>query len=223
MEINKRFNVAIMALAVLAISASAVFAASVTSESSLTTAGVQKSEVSAGDLVADAIRSALGADFAFISASELKGDVTIPKGTVSTQDITGIIAYTDDTLVLMKLTGRQIKQSLERSVLIYPKNNLGFLQVSGLRFTFDPSRAQEDRVTSVLLGDKGDKALQDNAYYTAAMTSSMANGALGYWKIWSKDNKEKTTDTTIPQAVDQFFSSRTTINYSVQNRITAAK
>lgn len=196
----------------------AAFAASVISESPLSTVGVQKEEVSLGDLVADAVRDALDANIAFISASELKErSADIPKGKVSTEDVTAFVAYTDDPLVEMKLTGRQIKQALERSVLIYPKKNLGFLQVSGLKFTFDLSKPQESRVTSVKIGNK---ALADDETYSVAMTSSMANGALGYWKIWSKDDKARSTDITIPKAIDQFFAGKSKIDYSDLNRIT---
>ena len=137
-----------------------------------------------------------------------------------TEDVTPFIAYTDDPVVELRLTGKQIKQALERSVVIYPQKNLGFLQVSGLRFTFDPTKPQESRVTSVRTGEKGDKALSETESYAVAMTSSMANGALGYWKIWSKNEIRRVTETTVPKAVDAFFASRTSINYSNLNRIT---
>lgn len=209
----------LMALVVASAAVSAG-AASVTSESPLSTAGVGKSEVSLGDLVADALRRVFDAEMAFVSASELKErDVQIPKGKVDASDITPFVAYTDDPIVLMQLTGAKIKQALERSVLIYPQKNLGFLQVSGLRFTFDPSKPQESRVTSVLVGERGNTQISDSETYTVAMTSSMANGALGYWKIWSKNDKVRDSSTTIPQAVENFFDGRKSINYSNLNRI----
>jgi len=200
------------------------FAATVTSKSQLGTSGVQKSEVSLGDLIADAMREALDTDFAFVSASEIKErDAQIAAGTVSTEDVTAYVAFADDPIVEMKLTGKQIRQAMERSVFIYPKNNLGFLQISGLRVTFDPNAPQENRVKSILVGDKGNKALSDNETYTVAMTSSMANGALGYWKIWTKEDKVRGTELTIPDAIEQFFSSRNTIDYSNLNRIVVAE
>lgn len=218
----RKMRIAATAGAIIAlISLSGIaFAASVTSDSPLGSAGVKKSEVSIGDLVADSMREAIGADIAFVSASELKEkDNQIPKGKISTEDVTAFVAYADDPIVQMNLTGKQIKQALERSILIYPKDNLGFLQVSGLRVSFDPSGAAESRVLSIKLGDK---TLSDSDSYTVAMTRSMADGALGYWKIWTKDNIVRTTDSTIPKAIDQFFSSKTKINYSNLNRITTA-
>jgi 2',3'-cyclic-nucleotide 2'-phosphodiesterase (5'-nucleotidase family) len=219
MKRDARFGRVVLVVAatlVIAAAGSAV-AASVTSDGPLATAGAGKAEVSLGDLVADAIRNALTTDVGIISASELKErDVQIPSGKVATEDVTPFIAYTDDPIVEMRLTGRQIKQALERSLVIYPQKNLGFLQVSGIRFTFDPARPQENRVTSVRIGDK---PLSDSQKYSVAMTSSMANGALGYWKIWSKNDRARETQITLPQAIDSFFSSRSTINYSTLNRI----
>ncbi|HOM72480.1 MAG TPA: 5'-nucleotidase C-terminal domain-containing protein, partial [Armatimonadota bacterium] len=82
------------------------FAATVTSKSQLGTSGVQKSEVSLGDLIADAMREALDTDFAFVSASEIKErDAQIAAGTVSTEDVTAYVAFADDPIVEMKLTG----------------------------------------------------------------------------------------------------------------------
>lgn len=204
-------------LAAIALLNLPAFAASVMSQSPLSTAGIGKSEVSMGDLVADAMRFSVNADAALLAASELKeSDKQIDRGRVDTQDIVRYVAYADDPLVLMKLSGRQIKQALERSVLIYPQKNLGFLQVSGIKFTFDPTKQQENRVVSVKIGDK---PLSESQFYTVAVTSSLANGALGYWKIWSKNDIKQVTQKTIPRAVDDFFTSRSTIDYSVLNRI----
>lgn len=207
----------VLILAALTVVCLPASAASVISQSSLSTVGVGKSEVSMGDLVADAMRFAVNTDIAFLAASELKeSDKQIEKGRVDTQDIVRYVAYTDDPLVVMRLSGRQIKQALERSVLIYPQKNLGFLQVSGMKFTFDPGKQQENRVVSVKIGDK---PLSDSQFYSVAMTSSLANGALGYWKIWSKNDIKQVTQKTIPRAVDDFFASRSTVDYSVLNRI----
>ncbi len=214
----------IAVFAALLLSAVAATGAAVVSESALASNGVQKSEVSMGDLFADAVRASLNTDFAFVSASEIKEkDGQIARGTVSSEDVAAYVAYADDPLVVMRLTGRQIRQALERSVLIYPKNNLGFLQISGLRFSFDASGPQESRVASILVGEKGNKPLQDSATYSVGMTSSMANGALGYWKIWSKNDRQTSTQTTIPDAIESFFRAKSSIDYSNLNRITVEK
>jgi 5'-nucleotidase / UDP-sugar diphosphatase len=210
---------AVLIAAIMAVCSTA-FPATVTSDGPLGTAGVSKQEVSLGDLVADAVRASLGADIGIVSASELKEkDAQIAKGKVTTEDIVSYVAYTDDPIALVKLSGKQIKQALERSVVIYPQKNLGFLQVSGIKFAFDPGKPPESRVTSLTVGGS---AAVDSQTYTVAMTSSMANGALGYWKIWSKsDFVPVSKPITIPQALDAFLAGKSSINYTNLNRIAA--
>ena len=83
------------------------------------------------------MRAFAKADIAFIAASELKAkDQPIPAGKVSASDLGDLVSYSDDPLAVLKLTGAQIKQALEKAVSIYPQPNLGFLQVSGMKFTF---------------------------------------------------------------------------------------
>lgn len=196
----------------------AVTAASVDSTSPLANSGVAKSETALGDLVADAVRVTAQADIAFVAASEIKQtDTAIPAGKVSSDSIAGLISYTDDPLVVLKLTGSDIISALEKSISIYPQPNMGFLQVSGLKYSFKPSKKAGSRVTSVIVGKA---AIDPGQSYTVAVTSSMANGALGYWKIWSKDNiQKKLPDSSIISAVTDYFTANKKIDYGKLNRI----
>jgi len=181
-----------------------------------------KSETPIGDLVADAVRKALQADIAFIAASELKPkDPSFPPGKISSVDIIKLVSYTDDPLAILQLQGKAIRQALERSISIYPQPNLGFLQVSGLKFTFDPSKPSGERVISITVGSS---PLADDAIYTIGVTNSMANGALGYWKVWSESNiKERKPNLNIPTAIEMFFKLNPKIDYSIQDRIAVVK
>jgi len=54
------------------------------------------------------------------------------------------------------------------------------------------------------------------------MTSSMANGALGYWKVWTSSNViRRIPDSSIEKAVEKYFKTNPKIDYSSLNRITA--
>ena len=181
-----------------------------------------KSETPIGDLVADAVRKALQTDIAFIAASELKPkDPPFPPGKVSSVDIIKLVSYADDPLAILQLQGKAIRQALERSISIYPQPNLGFLQVSGLKFTFDPSKPSGERVILITVGSS---PLADDAIYTIGVTNSMANGALGYWKVWNESNvKERKPNLNIPIAIEMFFKAKPKIDYSIQDRITVVK
>jgi hypothetical protein len=216
------FKKVMIITAVLAIAAGAVGAVSVQSKSALGNRDVEKAETAVCDLIADAVRAELNTDVAFVAASEVKAkDTPFDAGQISSSDISALISYPDDPLAEVSITGRALRQALEKSMSIYPQPNLGFLQVSGLEFTFDPSKNVGERVTSVSVGGA---PLTDSRAYTVGMTNSMANGALGYWKVWSSgDVKYRHPDKSITKAVEEYLTANKTIDYSTLGRIKAAK
>jgi len=179
-------------------------------------------ETAIGSLVADAFRAAMRTDIALVSAGDLKpSDTVLPAGNVQSGDVTSLLAYPDDHLVVLALDGRMIREALERSVARYPRSGLSFLQVSGLRFVFDPARDVRDRVISVSVGDT--PIVKDKAY-TVATVNSLANGALGYWKVWSKRNiVSKSDKMSSTAAVEKLLAANPKIDYSTLNRVTVAK
>lgn len=192
------------------------------SASALDNKDAQKGETSVGSLVADAFRAAVRADIAFVAAGDLKrSDDPLPAGKVRSGDVTALLAYPDDRVVVLALDGRKIRQALEIAVSAYPRPSLAFLQVSGIKFAFDPSRPVGRRVTSVTVGSK---PIVDDEAYTVAMMSSLADGALGYWKIWSRRNVvSKANAADCSDAVDSYFRANPKLDYSVLDRIVLAR
>jgi len=193
--------------------------AEVMSGSALGNANGAKAETPLGDLFADSIRALLVTDAAFVAASEIKPkDPPIPAGKVSLSDVTSLISYPDDSLAVLSLNGKTLKQTLERAVSIYPQPNLGFLQVSGVTFAFDPRKPSGERVLNVTAGGA---PVSDDRAYTVAVTNSMANGALGYWKLWTKDDvRARAPEATIAKALAAYFKANPRINYDSLGRIT---
>lgn len=200
----------------------ACFAQAATSQSvsPLGNSDVDKNETAIGDLAADSLRAMTKADVAFVAASELKPKSTpIPAGKVSGSDFSDLVSYSDDPLAVMRLSGAQIQQALEKAVSIYPQPNLGFMQVSGIKFTFSASAESGSRIKSITFnGSPMDPA----GSYTVAVTNSMANGALGYWKVWSKDNVvQRLQDATLVKAINDYLANNASINYGTLDRISA--
>ncbi len=215
---------AVAVLGVIVVGTGLCFAepAQTQSASALGNSTSRKQETSVGDLVADAVRQATGTKIAFVAASELKPTVeALPEGTVSSMDIAALISYPGDPLAVLRVDGKTVRKALEKSVAIYPQRSLGFLQVSGIKFKFDPKKKPGSRVTSVTVGKK---PLDENAFYTVGVTNSMANGALGYWKVWKKkDVDKKLPGVNIVKAVEGFFGARPRIDYGKLDRIAAGK
>jgi len=85
-------------------------------------------------------------------------------------------------VVLVELSGEKLLAALERSLSMLPKPSAGFLQVSGLSVTFRSEAPSEHRVVEVRLGDK---TLSSENKYKVAMPSSIAKGALGYFRVFN--------------------------------------
>ncbi|HUV03905.1 MAG TPA: 5'-nucleotidase [Armatimonadota bacterium] len=209
----RRHCLALTLILVLAAGLPAI--ADVKSPSALSSVGCQARETELGNLVADAVKAEAGTPMALVPAGGFR-EVTIPKGRVKTEDVLKSLQYPDDRVAVIELTGRQLVAALERSVSIYPQKNLGFLQVSGVEFKFDPKLPKGSRLTSVTVG--GEKAANERRYRVGA-TKPLADGAYGYFTIWGKDRKPEIKDKTIAQAVTKFLSARSSVDYQKPNRI----
>ncbi|MBZ1407906.1 5'-nucleotidase C-terminal domain-containing protein, partial [Escherichia coli] len=86
-----------------------------------------------------------------------------------------------NTLVVMDLKGKEIKAALENGVSQWEQGAGRFLQVSGLRYAFDLSRAPGDRVVRVeVKTEKGYVPLDLEATYRVVVNSFIAAGGDGF-------------------------------------------
>jgi 2',3'-cyclic-nucleotide 2'-phosphodiesterase (5'-nucleotidase family) len=149
----------------------------------ISTANVRQSETEAGDLVADAVRGAAGADVALLPAAAFRPNADAPRPATAEQ-VTSLLDPPTDQVVSLNLRGSQVLQALERAVSFAPAASAGFLQVSGLRFTYDVKRDPGQRVVSATVDNKPLEAARS---YRVATTRPLANGEQGYFQIWDKD------------------------------------
>ena len=82
------------------------------------------------------MREAGAADIALTNGGGIRASVKA--GPITVGDVFTVLPF-DNTLVVMEVTGADIKAALERSVSEYPNQLGAFLQVSGLLFEFDPA------------------------------------------------------------------------------------
>jgi 2',3'-cyclic-nucleotide 2'-phosphodiesterase (5'-nucleotidase family) len=141
---------------------------------------------------ADVIREFTAADIAFLPAALIK-DAAHEKEAIH-EDLAALISYPHERVVVVNLTGAQIRRALERSISLYPLANVGFLQVSGLDVSFRRDASNDARVTSITcFGVK----LEDARTYGVAMPVSLQRGQLGYQDLWETAkiarNYDKTT------------------------------
>ncbi len=111
---------------------------------------VRGGESNLGNFIADAFRWKFKGDIALTNGGGIRGDKIYPKGKLSYKTLTQIHPF-GNTVVITSLTGEEVKKVLEisASALIGAGDNYdgkkrtptgGFLQVSGLKVTYDLSK-----------------------------------------------------------------------------------
>jgi 2',3'-cyclic-nucleotide 2'-phosphodiesterase (5'-nucleotidase family) len=135
---------------------------------------VRKRETNLGDLVADIIREASGADLAIINGGGIR--TSIKKGEIRIMDIYSVLPF-DNYVVAIKLTGRQIREALEHGVSGVEENEGRFPQVSGITFTYSPSAPKGSRVKEIRVQGR---PVDPDGQYRVATNDFMAAGGDGY-------------------------------------------
>ncbi|MBS1716506.1 MAG: 5'-nucleotidase C-terminal domain-containing protein [Armatimonadetes bacterium] len=147
-------------------------------------ADMQQAETGASipaQAAADQLRSAAGAEIAFLPAGLIR-DV------YQKNDLSSMLQYPTDDLVVLKITGLVVRQAIERSLSLYPQPNPSFLQLSGMEVTFSAPIGGA-KISSILVSGAG---LQNDRVYEVAMPSSLARGGLGYFRLWDKKKIDRT-------------------------------
>ncbi|KAJ2162986.1 hypothetical protein GGF46_000172 [Coemansia sp. RSA 552] len=103
-----------------------------------------------GDLMRLCYARSAGAQIALLCGGAIRSDKVFAAGTIKLRDVMEIFPF-EDPVVVVRLTGDQIRRALENGVSKWPAQEGRFPQVSGIRFEFDPRRAPGDRITSITI------------------------------------------------------------------------
>jgi 5'-nucleotidase/UDP-sugar diphosphatase len=140
-------------------------------------ASVRSQETSFGDLVADGMRAAVGADIAITNGGGIRGNKEYPAGSALTRrDILTELPFGNLNL-LLELSGADVAAALENGVSRVEEGDGRFPQVSNLTFDLDLSQEPGSRVSNVTVGGT---ALDKGAMYKLATNDFMARGGNGY-------------------------------------------
>ena len=138
---------------------------------------VRRSESAMGNLIADAMRGAAGADIALINGGGIRGNrVYTPGSTLTRRDIIAELPFGDVTVVLA-LDGAAIRAALEHAVGRVEHMAGRFLQVSGLRFSWSPAAAPGRRVGPISINGR---PLDGAKTYRVAAGAFIAGGGDGF-------------------------------------------
>nr|WP_237738209.1 5'-nucleotidase C-terminal domain-containing protein [Caldicellulosiruptor sp. F32] len=139
-----------------------------------------------GNWAADAIREFAHTDFAFTNNGGLRID--LKKGPITLGDIYQLMPF-DNTIVILKMKGSQIKTILEEAV----QDNGKGIQVSGLTFKYDMKKPSMNRVYDMRMSDG--TVIEMDKIYTVATNNFMATGGDGFKGFTDPSVAKTYTDT----------------------------
>jgi 5'-nucleotidase/UDP-sugar diphosphatase len=180
-------------------------------------ATVRGEEAAIGNLIADAIREAVGADIAITNGGGIRGDREYPAGSKLTRgDVFSELPFGNKT-VKLELSGADIRAALENGFSQIETGAGRFPQVSGLTVTVNPGRPAGERVVSVLVGGT---PLDDAGTYTLATNDFLANGGDGYAVFKSAKPLINPIDATLmaSQVID-YIAAKSTVSPAPEGRI----
>lgn len=159
-----------------------------TSAAEWTSAAARVEDTPILDLINDVQRRVTGADLSATAAFSLTS--RIPRGPITVADVAGLYVY-DNTLKAVRITGRQLREYLEKSAEYYlpcpggrcerltnpdvPGYN--FDVVSGVDYALDLSKPVGQRVVRL---ERGGRAVRDTDSFTLALNNYRASGSGGF-------------------------------------------
>ena len=138
---------------------------------------VRGGEAAIGNLIADAMRTATGADIAMTNGGGIRGDkVYAPGTTLLRRDVQTELPFGNKTIVL-EMTGADLHAALENGVGGVTEGSGRFPHVSGMAYRFDASKPVGGRIAEVTVGGE---PLDRARTYSVATNDFMGRGGDGY-------------------------------------------
>jgi 5'-nucleotidase len=139
---------------------------------------IRTGETNLGNLVTDIMRSSTRSEIALLNSGTFRSNAVHEAGVFRVKDLMTILPMVDP-LWKLEVSGEQLLQALENGVSQYPSLEGRFPQVSGVSFTFDPSRLSFSRVCENTVLINGEP-LERGRTYTLCTKGYIARGKDGY-------------------------------------------
>lgn len=137
---------------------------------------VRAQESALGNYIADVMRAATQSELAITNGGGIRTNALFPAGRIARKDVFSWLPF-GNVVVKVAVTGAAVRAALENGVSQVEAGGGRFPQVSGLRFTFNPTRPAGSRVTEVQVGSQ---PISDTATYSVATNDFMLRGGDGY-------------------------------------------
>ncbi len=180
---------------------------------------VRSEEVAIGNLIADAVRDAVGGDVGLINGGGIRGDKSYAAGTPLTRrDVITELPFGNKT-VLLELKGSDLRQAIEHSVGRVEEKQGRFSQVSGMTLVYDPKAPVGKRVVEIKIGGQ---PLDVDKTYKVATNDYMATGGDGFEVLKrGKPLIDAEAAKLMASQVMDYIAARGTVAPTVEGRIVA--
>jgi 2',3'-cyclic-nucleotide 2'-phosphodiesterase (5'-nucleotidase family) len=139
-------------------------------------ATVRGAESALGNLITDVMRRAVDADIAITNGGGIRTNALFPAGEIKRKDVVGWLPF-GNIVVKIRMSGAAIRAALENGVSQVENQNGRFPQVSGVAYSFNPTRPAGGRIISVTVGGQ---PIDPERLYTVATNDFMQRGGDGY-------------------------------------------
>jgi 5'-nucleotidase / UDP-sugar diphosphatase len=184
-------------------------------------ADVRKRETNLGNLISDGYlwkTQGAGTTIALMNGGGIR--TSIEPGPVTVAKAIEVQPF-GNTVYVMALSGAEVRAALENGVSQWEAGAGRFLQVAGLKYTFDLAKAVGGRVTEVLVKTKdGFVPLDEKASYKVVTNNFIAVGGDGFDVLKNAKGERYDTYLTDYVVVNEYFASLKSVEAKVEGRIT---
>jgi len=131
---------------------------------------VRQSETGLGDFFTDAVRSFHKTDVAMINGGTIRGNKVFDKGDLSKKTVTEMHPF-GNTIVKVYMKGSELKHYIEKQLDCWKDSCGNFVQISGLKYTFNPNEPKGTRLKELTHPDS--KPVKDDESFTVALSNYM--------------------------------------------------
>ena len=176
-------------------------------------------ECNLGNLITDAMRAETGAQVALENGGGIRA--SIEQGDVTLGDVLTVLPF-GNLVSTLSLNGADLTAVLENGVSLMEEGGGRFLQVSGLRYTVDPSQPAGSRIVSVeILNDAGEyEALDPAAVYTVATNDFLREGGDGFTVMAENAIEAYDYGRPLDEVLADYIETNSPISKVVEGRIT---
>lgn len=182
---------------------------------------VRAKETNVGNLITDIMlertKSIKGheADVALANGGGIR--TQLPAGDITKKNLYTLLPFENNTLSVVEVTGEELKQALENGVSQVGTGAGRFPQISGMSFTYNPTKPVGERVLEVKVGDK---PLDLTKTYKVATIDFLAAGGDGYESF---KKPFFNTGLSMYSIVEEGLMKRKVVNPKVEGRIVEVK